>query len=436
MRAVFVIATAVLCSQSNAFEIEMSFSRDANGLPHTSILQSDDSAGEAGHDTTFLTQMRNHMRKAAMASHHAHKSPLQGLFDSIDHIFNDRNEDQSPISALHELSHRTRDTEGHSHQDFVRPHRPHGPGPIVDIQRMIQSMVRPLFEPRELRPVEQGPPRPLVAMACHQDAVQYCRKYCSCWKGMTQCLERNQDKLQPGCKHLLVLKGLIDETVAPEEALLAKEQAMPPKTLQESLRKIHAKVTAEIEATEAAAKADLEEAQESAKSFEEQATQTMEKAETSILHQEKHEEAELEKESELTKGEETPGYLTGEIEKPLGEKDMGGWSMRVYTPEQQARLGLDEEGNTTNDVATQTTTEKDKLIAPKPDIAPTASTWQRFACVFRARLHELHPHALLGAMFGLFLIAFFVGYCRCCRRSDALSRQYTELQAAGSLEQL
>ena len=105
-------------------------------------------------------------------------------------------------------------------------------------------------------------------------------------------------------------------------------------------------------------------------------------------------------------------------------------------PRQQARLGLDEEGNTTNDVATQTTTEKDKLIAPKPDIAPTASTWQRFACAFRARLHELHPHALLGAMFGLFLIAFFVGYCRCCRRSDALSRQYTELQAAGSLEQL
>ena len=31
------------------------------------------------------------MRAAAEASHHAHRSPLQGLFDSIDHIFNDRN---------------------------------------------------------------------------------------------------------------------------------------------------------------------------------------------------------------------------------------------------------------------------------------------------------------------------------------------------------
>ena len=33
------------------------------------------------------------MRAAAEASHHAHRSPLQGLFDSIDHIFNDRNEE-------------------------------------------------------------------------------------------------------------------------------------------------------------------------------------------------------------------------------------------------------------------------------------------------------------------------------------------------------
>merc|ERR1711988_287249 len=44
------------------------------------------------------------------------------------------------------------------------------------------------------------------------------------------------------------------------------------------------------------------------------------------------------------KGEETPSYLTGETEMPLGEKDMGGWTMRVYTPEQQSRLHVDEEG--------------------------------------------------------------------------------------------
>jgi hypothetical protein len=33
-------------------------------------------------------------------------------------------------------------------------------------------------------------------------------------------------------------------------------------------------------------------------------------------------------------------------EKPAGKKDMGGWVARVYTREQMARLGVDEEGNT------------------------------------------------------------------------------------------
>merc|ERR1719473_579257 len=33
------------------------------------------------------------------------------------------------------------------------------------------------------------------------------------------------------------------------------------------------------------------------------------------------------------------------VEKPAGEKDMGSWTAAVYTPEQQARLGVDEQGN-------------------------------------------------------------------------------------------
>ena len=35
---------------------------------------------------------------------------------------------------------------------------------------------------------------------------------------------------------------------------------------------------------------------------------------------------------------------TGEIEKPAGSKDMGGWTATVYTVEQQNRLGIDEFG--------------------------------------------------------------------------------------------
>merc|ERR1719498_1415772 len=204
-------------------------------------------------------------------------------------------------------------------------------------------------------------------------------------KGMTTCLERNQERLRPRCRHLLVAKGLIEEVAPEEKAMQEAKQVMPPSHLQEKLRKIHDKVTSEISATEAAAKRDLKEAEENAKHAVEEGK--------ALLHREHHEERELEKEAELTKGEETPGYLLGDVEKPLGEKDMGGWTMRVYTPEQKARL------------------------------------------------HELHPKVLMASALALFVLAFFVGYCRCCKkRSDALSGQYAsitqELQPAGSHEQL
>ena len=39
-----------------------------------------------------------------------------------------------------------------------------------------------------------------------------------------------------------------------------------------------------------------------------------------------------------------PAWTRGEIEKPAGSKDMGGWTATVYTVEQQNRLGIDEFG--------------------------------------------------------------------------------------------
>ena len=39
-----------------------------------------------------------------------------------------------------------------------------------------------------------------------------------------------------------------------------------------------------------------------------------------------------------------PAYTRGEIEAPQGERNMGTWTARVYTTEQQARLGVDEAG--------------------------------------------------------------------------------------------
>jgi len=39
-----------------------------------------------------------------------------------------------------------------------------------------------------------------------------------------------------------------------------------------------------------------------------------------------------------------PPWLRGKMEAPAGEKDMGGWTRGVFTPEQQGRLGVDENG--------------------------------------------------------------------------------------------
>jgi hypothetical protein len=42
-----------------------------------------------------------------------------------------------------------------------------------------------------------------------------------------------------------------------------------------------------------------------------------------------------------------PAWTRGEIEKPGGLRDMGGWTANYYTTEQQNRLGVDENGNPT-----------------------------------------------------------------------------------------
>jgi len=42
-----------------------------------------------------------------------------------------------------------------------------------------------------------------------------------------------------------------------------------------------------------------------------------------------------------------PAWTRGKIEKPAGTKNMGSWTAAVYTPEQQARLGVNERGEKT-----------------------------------------------------------------------------------------
>jgi len=67
-----------------------------------------------------------------------------------------------------------------------------------------------------------------------------------------------------------------------------------------------------------------------------------------------------------------PKWTRGELERPLGEKDMGGWTAAVYTNEQQARLGIDEHGEArealTPAVSAITTAPAGEDASPSPSV--------------------------------------------------------------------
>lgn len=441
MRAVFVFLAVVAAAM--AFSIEMEIQEGRDGQQHMRVLKGDADEAQDIFDHAFLAKTRNHLSKAALGAHHVHQAPLEGMMDAINHIFNDNNE-QSPLAALHELTHRAREEQeqGESempempempemtHDHFMPPMEIEIPRAMNAIQEMIQHMVRPMFEPREVR---HGPPRGLVALACHEDAVRYCRKYCSCWKGMTQCLERHQDEIQPRCKHLLTVSGIIQDhhTETFESPQPPELDPMPPTAVQDKLRKVHHQLGEDIAAHERAVEMDQQEESEEEKAQDEED----EKRKTSQV------------ESAM---EGTPGYLMGESEMPQGEKDMGGWTMRVYTPEQQARLGLDEAGEpvakaaTVNAPATQAEgshKHKDKKAA-EAKVSGLDSVQLELQKVRKIFL-ETHPvHMLIGVL-GLFVLSFLCGACNRRRNIDELSGQYdrltsqdTPLNVMGSENQL
>jgi len=87
-----------------------------------------------------------------------------------------------------------------------------------------------------------------------------------------------------------------------------------------------------------------------------------------------------------------PAWTRGEIEKPAGTRNMGSWTSAVYTPEQQARLGVDEQGNKT--VAPAPTVRP----APTPTIHPASAPASTVHGVDRSKLRGLDigtwaPHA-------------------------------------------
>ena len=60
----------------------------------------------------------------------------------------------------------------------------------------------------------------------------------------------------------------------------------------------------------------------------------------------------------------TPPWLRGEMEAPAGVKDMGGWTRGVFTAEQQARLGVDENGQKVEVAASSPNASGVKALPP------------------------------------------------------------------------
>jgi len=426
---------------AHGFSLEMEISTGPDGEQHVNVIHDDGMGVQNGeHEYGFLSKMRKHMQHIAEVSQHVfHGSPLDGLFDDIDHLFNDRN-GNDPLAALHEVAHRTKsDSESTLKHEHFESH-PEGPEPMLHIMDMVRQMARPLLASRPT-PFNPGPPRGLVALACHRDAVTYCRRFCSCWDGMTKCLSEHVDQLQPQCSHLLEASGVLHKEEpeqpkepesdkpeleeAPEEQPAEQEQdiketveqtkhplltgQLPPLSMQATLQQMHDGLVKDLKSTRDAIKRDAEEPVEAPKQHEPkvEAPKDMQPKEVG---------------GEMT--EDTPEWITGDIEAPKGEKDMGGWTMRAYTKEQQERLNIDEEG--------KALPAKDEALIPventRESNVPTAlspqSAWLEKA---QLQLRAMPVWMVGGIVASLLMVLMLCAACTARSRRHALGGEYARI---------
>lgn len=369
---------------------------------------------------------------------------------------------------------------------------------MLAIMDMVRQMARPLLEPEQKVPLQSGPPRGLVAMACHRDAVQYCREFCSCWEGMTQCLSQHAEQIQPRCKHLLEASGVFEDPKiqnhvheghehhslgeeeqeeeaheadrleekaeqAQEEAQEKTQQAEQAKeNAAEAARAAHekelqaAEKKAAEEAAKAAAKRALEFARRPPPLSMQAALQAMHDSVTSDIDATRAAvkvDTEMQAQAEVPPtdhqepmSETAPAYTTGDIEEPQGEKDMGGWKMRQYTPEQQARLSVNANGDHVDaPTDTQQPAPQPEKATPRQAEGGSTSGSTSPAQAFRAgdfimavrqRLTEQPQSAYVLALAGA-LVAFFVAAVagRCRRRNDAsaLRSAYSTIESSRAM---
>jgi len=88
----------------------------------------------------------------------------------------------------------------------------------------------------------------------------------------------------------------------------------------------------------------------------------------------------------------TPAWITGDVEAPKGHKKMpGGWTMRAYTAEQQARLGVDEEGKPVTKKAA-TTPQTKPTHTPKKAATDSSSGQPEPKATLSSRIRSLVGH--------------------------------------------
>merc|ERR1711977_178725 len=103
-------------------------------------------------------------------------------------------------------------------------------------------------------------------------------------------------------------------------------------------------------------------------------------------------EKKVESEAPPALNEAAPAWITGDVEAPKGEKKMpGGWTMRAYTAEQQARLGVDEEGKPVTKKAA-TTPQTKPTHTPKKAATDSSSGQPEPKATLSSRMRSLVGH--------------------------------------------
>jgi len=329
------------------FELSISIESPLRVTTHTVEMSSHGSTQGLDLGDAFLSRMHRHLRHISRASRHIFKHPMLGQSE-IDRLFNGG----SPFSVLHRLAHAVKD-DANAPPPMALQSPPPTQG-FLDILKMVKSIATPV-----MRGFAGVPPRGLVVIACDKSAKRLCPQQ-HCWRPITSCLARHAKQVEPRCLHLLQQSKLVPvpsngslnrerdaeekdkqeeklprdaemaamDRVARQEAAHPSLSSLPSLGFKESLQRMHKSLLKEIREAHVALEREKRAAAHSAKPKQ--------------PHEDVGEGTPKQPQEDMNEG--TPGYLTGDIEAPHGKKDMGGWSMRVYTPEQQKRLHVDEEG--------------------------------------------------------------------------------------------